>query len=76
MLKFFSFFAFGFFGVPTIFVILIGITLAVFEILMLIHAITNDKLENTNKVLWVIGMLLIHPFVAIAYYFFEYRKAK
>jgi hypothetical protein len=44
-----------------------------FEVCMFVHAIKNDRLENNRKILWLIGMLFIHPFVAIAYYFTDYR---
>ena len=41
---------------------------------MIVNAITNKHISDTARVLWVIGMLLIHPFVAIAYYFTDYKK--
>jgi hypothetical protein len=47
-----------------------------FEIAMFVSTILNKSLSTTKKLLWLIGMLLIHPFVAIAYYFICYRKRK
>jgi hypothetical protein len=74
MLNRFAFFNYSFFGIPPFLFIIVGIAFVVFEILMLIHAITNNRIDNTTKVFWVIGILLIHPFVAIGYYIFEYRR--
>lgn len=41
----------------------------VFEIWMLVDLIKNNNLTTETKLLWALGMLLLHPFVAIAYYF-------
>lgn len=59
----------------TIFVILL-VLVFIFEIWMIISAITNNKITGTAKALWVIGMLLIHPIVAIIYYFTDFKKVK
>ena len=40
-----------------------------FEIWIFIDALRNPKLDNTTRLLWLIGMLLIHPIVAIVYFF-------
>ena len=40
-----------------------------FEIWIFIDALRNPKLDNTTRLLWMIGMLLIHPIVAIVYFF-------
>lgn len=47
-----------------------------FEIAMFISMIRNKRLSQNEKALWIVGALLIHPFVAIAYYFVEYKKAE
>ena len=62
-------------GLP-IFVIavLIGAAILFFEIMMIVSAVTNKAIEDNTRILWVVGMLLIHPFVAIAYYFTDYKK--
>lgn len=63
------------FGLPVGLVILVLLAaILVFEIFMLISAITNKHISDTAKVLWVIGMLIIHPIVAIAYYFTDHKK--
>ena len=46
----------------------------VFEIWMLISAVQNKFITQNAKVLWIVGMFLVHPFVAIAYYFTDYKK--
>ena len=45
-----------------------------FEIWMFVDAIRNPRLTDSQRLLWCLGMLFIHPFVAIAYYFLEYNK--
>lgn len=56
-------------------VIVVLLLIFAFEVWMLISAILNKNISDTAKILWIIGMLLIHPFVAIAYYFTDYKKA-
>lgn len=46
-----------------------------FEIIMLVDAIKNPRITTDRRVLWIVGMLLIHPIVAIVYYFTDYKKA-
>lgn len=40
-----------------------------FEIWMFIDVFSNPKLTQQSRILWAIGMLLLHPFVAIVYFF-------
>jgi hypothetical protein len=63
-------FGFGFSLVLSLILLIIFI----FEVVMFINAILNKKISDTAKILWIIGMLIIHPFVAIAYYFTDYKK--
>jgi hypothetical protein len=49
-------------------VVLLVLTLA-FEVWMFVDAVQNPRLTDTQRVLWCAGMLLVHPFVAVAYYF-------
>lgn len=53
---------------------LIILAILVFEITMFVSVITNQRIPNETKLLWILGMLLIHPFVAIGYYFTDYNK--
>jgi hypothetical protein len=57
-------------------VILVLALILVFEIVMLISVIRNNHISGTAKALWIIGMFFIDPFVAIAYYFTDYKKTK
>ena len=59
-------------SVPVLFFIFV-LTMAIvaFEIWMLVDVIKNPSLGNGEKALWVIGMFLVHPFVAIAYYLYS-----
>jgi hypothetical protein len=50
------------------FVVVFALILA-FEIWMFIDAVRNPRLTDLERLLWCLGMLLIHPFVAIFYYF-------
>jgi hypothetical protein len=52
------------------------LVLLAFEIWMIISAVTNTHISDGARVLWVIGILLIHPIVAIIYYFTDYQKTK
>jgi hypothetical protein len=45
----------------------------IFEIVMFIDVIRNPRLSDERKLLWAIGMLLVHPFIAIIYYFTDRR---
>ncbi|MDB5185097.1 MAG: hypothetical protein JWN38_905 [Candidatus Saccharibacteria bacterium] len=55
-------------------ILLVGLVLLVFEIAMIVSAIRNQAITYNAKLLWILGMLLLHPFVAIAYYFTDYKK--
>jgi hypothetical protein len=73
----FSQFASSLFGIGlglAILLIVILVAVLVFEVWMFVNAILNKDLSDTRKLLWVVGMLFIHPFVAIAYYFTDYQK--
>ncbi len=59
-------------------VITLGIVLLlmilVFEVAMFVSVIRNKYIPENTRVLWIIGMLLIHPFIAIVYYFTDHKK--
>lgn len=61
------------FGFVALFYLVLALILA-FEIWMFVDAIRNPRLSDAQKLLWCLGMLLIHPFVAIFYYLLEYSK--
>lgn len=56
------------FGAAAFALVIIFILLA-FEIWMFVDVIQNKKLSHEERAIWIVGMLLIHPFVAIFYYF-------
>ena len=57
-------------------VILVLALILAFEIWMFVNAILNKQISDTARILWVVGMLLIHPIVAIVYYFTDYQKTR
>lgn len=64
----------GLAGVSLFFFMLAVLVVLVFEIAMLVSVIRNKHVTDNARIFWVIGMLLIHPFVAIAYYLTDYKK--
>jgi hypothetical protein len=56
------------------FLIIIALAILAFEVWMLVDVIQNRKISDQSKILWIIGMLLIHPFVAMIYYFTDRAK--
>lgn len=68
----FAFLDFGFPAGITITFALLAIF--VFEVTMFVHAIRNKALSRIARVLWIVGMLIFHPIVAIVYYFTDYKK--
>lgn len=57
-------------------VLIVAAVLAIlaFEIWMFLDVLKNQKLTDTEKLLWVLGMILLHPFVAMVYYFVASSK--
>lgn len=55
-------------------VILAAILIAAFEIWMIVDAALNKKISDRAKAWWIVGMIILHPFVAIVYYFTDRRK--
>jgi hypothetical protein len=55
-------------------IIIVALLIAAFEVWMIVDAATNKKISDKAKTWWIIGMVIIHPFVAIVYYFTDRRK--
>lgn len=55
-------------------IIIVVLLIAAFEIWMIVDAALNKKISDKAKVWWIIGMFIIHPFVAIIYFFTDHRK--
>lgn len=53
-------------------IVVVAVTILYFEILMIIDAAKNPKLTTNQRILWVAGMLICHPIIAILYYFLGY----
>lgn len=63
------------FGGPVMLVLAAAaLAVLVFEVFMLVSAIRNPFITPTARALWIVGMLLVHPVVAIVYYFTDYQK--
>jgi hypothetical protein len=52
-----------------IIVLIIALPILAFEIYMFIDMLNNKDITDRDKIIWAIAMLLLHPFVAIYYYF-------
>jgi uncharacterized membrane protein YidH (DUF202 family) len=52
-----------------------GLACFAFWIWMLIHAITNKGLTNTEKIIWVLVVLFLHVLGALIYFFIGRPKA-
>lgn len=66
-------------GAPTFAILmltLVVIAVLAFEIWMLVDAVTNKRISPEERAIWVVGMLLIHPFVGIAYYFISSQSKR
>ena len=50
-------------------IILLTILFLAFEIWMLVDVFNNRKVPKYHKLWWIVGMFIIHPFVALAYFF-------
>jgi hypothetical protein len=53
----------------------IGLAAFAFWIWMLIHAITNNGLTGTEKIVWVLVVLFLHFLGALIYFFVGRPKA-
>jgi len=67
----------GFFGL--IFALIVGalvVAAFIFWIWMLIHAITNKGLNDTEKIIWVIVVVFLHFLGAFLYFFLGRPKGE
>jgi hypothetical protein len=53
----------------------IGLAACIFWIWMLIHAITNNGLSGTEKVVWVLVIIFLHFLGALIYFFVGRSRA-
>jgi Phospholipase_D-nuclease N-terminal len=62
----------GLFGLVLLALVALGF---VFWIWMLIHAITNNGLTGSEKIVWVLVVLFLHDLGALIYFFVGRPKA-
>jgi len=55
-------------------IIVLAILIAAFEIWMIVDVALKKNLSDKAKTWWIIGMIIVHPFVAIFYFFTDRRK--
>lgn len=58
----------------TILILILSTLILILDVWMIISAATNNKLTTNQKLLWILGMLLLHPIIAIFYYFMVFKK--
>ena len=62
------------FSAPALALVILGLLLILaFELWMLVDALAYRKMPTMSRIWWVLGMFLIHPFVAIVYFFVRGR---
>jgi hypothetical protein len=57
-------------------IIVVALLILAFEVWMIVDVATNKKLSDKAKAWWIIGMFIIHPFVAIVYFFTSRRNLR
>lgn len=60
--------------ITMIFLAFIVLAILAFEVWMFVDALQNPQLTPGQKFAWLVGMLLIHPFVAIVYFLVARRS--
>ncbi len=55
-------------------IILAALLISAFEIWMIVDVAINKKISDKAKTWWIIGMVIIHPFIALVYFFTDRRK--
>jgi hypothetical protein len=55
-------------------IVVVALLFLAFEIWMIIDVALHKNLSDKAKIWWIIGMLIIHPFVALVYFFTDHRK--
>jgi hypothetical protein len=64
---------FGLFGLFFIFPLL-GILYFIFWVWMLIDCFTNQRLQGTEKLIWVLVILFLHVLGPLLYFFIEKQR--
>ncbi|HSX27540.1 MAG TPA: hypothetical protein VLG25_02030 [Patescibacteria group bacterium] len=45
-----------------------------FEVYMFLDVLKNPGLSDNERIIWVLGMFLLHPVIAIVYYFVAHSR--
>lgn len=61
-------------GFPELIIIILTLSFFVFTIFALIRCLTNDRIENSMKVVWVVLIFLFPLFGSFAYFIFNPKK--
>jgi len=61
-------------SIPEIVIIVVAVPILIFEVSMFVDMLQNEYLSQKDKTIWAVAMLLLHPFVAIYYYFTARRN--
>jgi hypothetical protein len=57
-----------------LFLVALGILAFIFWILMLVNAITNSRLNGTEKIVWVLVIIFLHFLGALIYFLVGRRQ--
>ncbi len=63
-----------FFGGFEILFLIIGIFLLIFWVRMLVSAIQNKELTDSERIVWVLVIILLHLIGAVLYYCLKHQK--
>lgn len=63
-------------GLTLFAVVLAFVAIFAFEVWMFVDAWKNKSINEDRRLIWLIGMILLHPFVALLYYFTDYKNAR
>ena len=62
------------FSAPEAALVIVLAAIVAFEIWMLVDVVQNQNVSSNAKMFWIVGMFLIHPIVAIVYFFTDHQK--
>ena len=62
------------FGIIFLGVVFLGLVLTAFWVWMLVLAIKNPRLSETDKICWVLAIVFLHFIGGLLYYFIGHQK--
>jgi len=54
--------------------LILGGGILAFEIWMFVDAWKNKRISDDRRLIWLIAMILLHPIVALLYYFTDHKN--